>query len=54
MSICSKQHWSNTWGSVNENFNQHWGWAEKVSVAYEKKRAVIDHINNFIFNNSNK
>ena len=29
MSICSKQHLSNTPGSIDEKDKQHWGWAEK-------------------------
>ena len=35
ISAYSKQHLSNTWGSVPEKFKQHWGWAGE-SVAYKK------------------
>ena len=33
--ICIKQHLSNMWSSIHEEFKQHLGWVEK-SVAYKK------------------
>ena len=29
MLLCIKQRLSNTWSSIHEKVNQHWGWVEK-------------------------
>ena len=35
MLICTNQHLSNIWSSINEKVKQYWGWVEK-NVAYKK------------------
>ena len=38
MLICIKQHPTNTWGSVYEKFQEHWGYVEKNVFLIKHKR----------------
>ena len=37
MFICIKQHLINIWSSIHEKVMQHWGWAERKSIAYKQR-----------------